>query len=322
MVSVSVIIPVYRAEPFIERCARSLLAQSLSSIEFIFIDDCSPDHSFEVLLGVLECFPDRKEAVRIIRNSQHMGISESRRLALQFSRGEYIGWCDADDWIDPDMYQAMYESIVKTHADIAYCNYWKEYGDRKEEWTFSPQPNPHHSLQHASKNHVFSYTQWNQLVRRDIAIYAANQITACNCGEDLMTLIYAYYRASTVCHVPQSLYHYNQANPCSIMTRRIFTWQDWESQRQNIDRIVSLLSPDLYPEYALTCQWLKFKIKEKMLSVFPDLHSYYYTYPESYRDIARFEYIPLPVRRKLRLIYCCYPAFWLYHQLFRYRNRQ
>ena len=77
MPAVSVIVPVYKVEPYIARCARSLFGQTLKDIEYIFIDDCTPDRSIEVLREVLEEYPERKEQVRIFRMPENGGQAES-----------------------------------------------------------------------------------------------------------------------------------------------------------------------------------------------------------------------------------------------------
>lgn len=315
MVKVSVIVPYHNAEPYISRCACSLLAQTLDSMELIFVDDCSNDNSNEILERVLSECGDQKFNAIIIHNSIQRGVSESRRLGLERASGVYAGWSDADDWHEPTMFQTLYDSAVSTNADIVVCNYWKESAEHRELWQFVPQPNPLASLVHAFDGHRFSYTQWNQLIRRPLAVRAASQVFPSSYGEDIFFLIHAYSQARSLNYVLEPLYHYNQSNPSSIMARSFFSPAKWSSQQQNIDRIVAMLRPADHPEYALTCQWLKFKIKEKMQTAFPDLHTFYDTYKESHRDIMHYEYIPLSVRRKLRIIYSSYFTFWLYQQL-------
>ena len=75
MPAVSVIIPGYKVERYIERCARSLFSQTLEDIEYIFVNDCSPDRSVEILEKVLEDFPQRKTQVKIISNPENRGVS-------------------------------------------------------------------------------------------------------------------------------------------------------------------------------------------------------------------------------------------------------
>ncbi len=103
MIKVSVIIPVYNVEKYIEHCARSLMEQTLMDIEYIFVDDCTPDHSMEILQRVLTDYPERLESIRIIHHTQNSGLATVRNTGLQSAQGEYIKHCDRADWVEPDM---------------------------------------------------------------------------------------------------------------------------------------------------------------------------------------------------------------------------
>ena len=114
MPAVSVIVLVYKVEKYIERCARSLFGQTLQDMEFIFVDDDSPDRSIEVMERVLEDFPLRRGQVKVIRNEVNLGLPESRRMGVAAATGEYIIHCDSDDWPEPEMYAKLYSKARKT----------------------------------------------------------------------------------------------------------------------------------------------------------------------------------------------------------------
>lgn len=120
---VSVIIPVYNAEIYIARCARSLFSQTLDNIEYIFIDDCSEDASIKCMQEVLDAFPERLPFVKVIHNRSNIGVGQSRQIGIDAASGEYIIHCDADDRINADMYEAMYESAISNKADMVVCGY-------------------------------------------------------------------------------------------------------------------------------------------------------------------------------------------------------
>lgn len=320
MISVSVIVPIYNVEPFIERCVRSLMLQTLESLEYIFVDDHGTDDSVDILMNVLNDYPQKKARVIIIHNEENLGQSLSRKKGFEASQGQYLIACDADDWVEPDAFQKLYEQVQKCNADIAVCDYIKELPNASQPWYFNLDTDAKKCLQQIHNNHRFSWTIWNQLIRREIILEAIQRVYPTTYAEDIYTMIHAYWLSNTVAHVKESLYHYNQCNAMSVMARAIWPKDIWLVQQKNIDSIVTLLNPSEQPEFALTCQWLKFKIKEKLVSSFPDLHTYYITYRESHRDILQYEYIPIDVRRKLRIIYSCYFTFWLYQQFLKYRN--
>jgi glycosyltransferase involved in cell wall biosynthesis len=119
-VKVSVCIPVYGVEKYIERCARSLFEQTMrNGVEFVFVNDCTPDKSIEILEHVLAKYPHRKEQTKIINLPENGGVGRARRIAIENCTGEYIIHCDPDDWIEPDMYEKMYCAAMKTGADVS-----------------------------------------------------------------------------------------------------------------------------------------------------------------------------------------------------------
>ncbi len=121
---VSVIIPVYQVENYIEKCARSLFAQTLDDIEYIFIDDCGGDSSINILSSILDEYPNRKNQVKLIRYTENKGVSQSRQDGLDAATGEYIIHCDPDDWTELNMYEALYNEATETNADIVFCDFY------------------------------------------------------------------------------------------------------------------------------------------------------------------------------------------------------
>ena len=122
MPKVSVIVPVYGVEKYIERCDRSLFEQTLEDIEFIFVDDCTPDKSIEILKNVLEDYPLRKKQVLIISHEKNMGLPIARQSGLKVASGDYIIHCDSDDWVDTTMYEKMYNKAIEDGSDVVVCD--------------------------------------------------------------------------------------------------------------------------------------------------------------------------------------------------------
>lgn len=125
MLKVSVIVPVYKAEAYIEKCARSLFGQTMEEAEFIFVDDCSPDGSIEVLERVLADYPRRREQVKVIRHSENQGVSVSRQDGLDAATGEYVIHSDPDDWVEPEMLERLYEKAKADDADMVICDFYQ-----------------------------------------------------------------------------------------------------------------------------------------------------------------------------------------------------
>lgn len=298
------------------------MRQTLEEIEYIFVDDHGTDGSVGILLKVLNDYPHRLSNVLVIHNEKNIGLSLSRKKGFEASHGQYLITCDADDWAEPDAYQKLYEHALHHKADVVVCDYIRESHHASLTWHFDLDTDARRCLQQSHDNHRFSWTIWNQLIRRDIVLQAVQRVHPTTYAEDIYTMIHVYWLSEKVAHVKEPLYHYNQCNAQSVMSRSAWPKGIWTAQQQNIEDIVTLLDPSLRPEFALTCQWLKFKVKEKLLSAFPDLHTYYDTYSESYSDIMHYEYLPIDVRCKLRIIYSSYLTFWLYQQLQKHRNHR
>lgn len=128
---ISVIVPMYNVEKYIGQCASSLLGQTYRNIEYIFVNDCSTDSTVDSLEKCLADYPERKGQVRIISNASNKGVAYSRNIGLSQATGAYIGWCDADDWVDSRMFEDLLRKIQETGSDIAYCNYVREGVDKK-----------------------------------------------------------------------------------------------------------------------------------------------------------------------------------------------
>lgn len=108
-------------------CARSLFGQSLRDMEFIFVDDCTPDRSMEVMREVLEEFPERQGQVKCFRMSRNSGLARVRQQGFSLAEGDFIANCDSDDeLVSPDAYQQMYEKAVAENLDVVTCDFVKE----------------------------------------------------------------------------------------------------------------------------------------------------------------------------------------------------
>ena len=114
---VSIIIPVYNAEKYIEKCIFYIIDQTLKDIEILIVNDGSTDNSKQILSDI--CITD--ERITLI-NQPNLGISEARNAALKQAKGNYIGFVDADDWVEPDMFETMFLRALKVNADIVICN--------------------------------------------------------------------------------------------------------------------------------------------------------------------------------------------------------
>ncbi len=119
---VSVVVPVYACEAYLDACIDSLRAQTLREIELIFVCDASPDGSLEILRAA-----QREDGrVRVIAFEKNHGVSAARNAGLLAATGEFIGFCDGDDWVEPTMYEKLYAIAREADADAAFCRVYKD----------------------------------------------------------------------------------------------------------------------------------------------------------------------------------------------------
>jgi glycosyltransferase involved in cell wall biosynthesis len=124
---VSIIVPVYNSESYLVRCIESILNQSYTNIEVILVNDGSKDKSGDVC-NYYESLDHRAVALHI----ENSGVSNARNVGLNKAVGQYIGFCDADDFFEPTMIEELLEQLIHTKSDIAICGYTNVYESGKK----------------------------------------------------------------------------------------------------------------------------------------------------------------------------------------------
>ncbi len=123
MPKVSIIVPIYNVEDYLSRSLDSLRRQTLDDIQIILVDDGSTDNSLEL------CYRFQRSDNRIIViNKPNGGVSSARNSGLRVATGQYVGFVDPDDWVEPNMYERLYSTITEANADVCMCNYVLEKG--------------------------------------------------------------------------------------------------------------------------------------------------------------------------------------------------
>ncbi len=123
---VSVVVPVYNVETYLRRCVDSILAQTVEGLEVILIDDGSTDGSGEIC----DEYQRKDERIRV-QHKPNGGLTSAWKAGVELSSGEYVGFVDSDDWIEPDMYERMLQLVLKYDADVAVCGLVFDFEDPK-----------------------------------------------------------------------------------------------------------------------------------------------------------------------------------------------
>lgn len=283
MSKVSVIIPIFRVEKFIERCAISLFEQTLDSIEYIFVDDTTPDKSIEILTDVLERYPQRKPQVTILRHDVNKGLPAARNSGLSVAGGEYVFHCDSDDYLESNALEQMLNVAEKTDSDIVWCDYYLSFSMNER---IMVQPNYSNS-QEAIKGMLsgtMKYNVWNKLAKR--RLYVDNSISfpaGHSMGED-MTMIKLFAHAKKVAYINAPLYHYIRLNTDamtqSYSERKI---ADIEfNVAQTLDYLLKNCKFDLTQEFAF------FKLSTKLPLLISDKICNYRIWNELYPEANKY----------------------------------
>lgn len=219
MVKVSVCVPIYGVEKYIEQCAVSLFEQTYDNIEYIFVNDCTPDKSIEVLKSVIEKYPERKGQVKIINHERNLGLAGARNTAVEKATGEYIAHVDSDDWIDTNYIQELVDVAVKNEADIVRCDVTKEYPDHSVVRHFKYYADKERMLQlMVGELDIVSHAIWGAIYKT--RLYKDNDIKAkvgVNHGEDYSVTPALTLCANKIHHVSKPYYHYRLGNENSYM---------------------------------------------------------------------------------------------------------
>jgi len=280
---VSVIVPVYGVEKYIARCARSLFAQSWPAIEFIFVDDGSPDGSVTVLTEVLsQCEASLRERVHLIRKANE-GLPKARESGMKAAHGDYILHVDSDDWLEPVAVEHLARKAEETGADIVVFDFWKEFGHRrkldreKDSSIADPDLFRKRLYTYASYGYV-----WNKFYRREICedLYYPSY----SMHEDIVFNTQALFRARKIVHLKEGLYHYNRTNAGSV-TRVAQKLRRSRSARNMMDFYRRFVGEENGPlrgvddEIILRAAWIGLTKDKTLFRDYPELASLALKYP-------------------------------------------
>lgn len=211
---VSVIVPLWGVEKYIEKCARCLFEQTLDEIEFIFVDDCSPDRSVEVLENVLQLYPKRKEQCIIIRLEENKGASLARKIGFDASHGSFIAFCDSDDWTDKELYAKLYNKAVTENNDFVFCDF-VFLSDEYHLWEPTyVKYTTHEERRNGLLSCKISNALWNKLISRELFMHNFYFPLVSLDEDDAMVTQWSFY-AKSIGYMNECLY-YHYLNPESI----------------------------------------------------------------------------------------------------------
>lgn len=308
MIKVSVIVPVYKVEAFIGQCIHSLMEQTLLEIEFIIIDDCSPDNSISIAQTVVQDYPERRKYVRFIRHEVNKGLPAARNSGLAVASGEFVFHCDGDDFVEPEMLEQMYKTAKDADADVVWCDWMLSFGQNER---YMKQPSYETSVEALKSmlSGTMKYNVWNKLVRR--RLYLDNKIVfpaGYGMGED-MTMIRLFACAQKVVYLPGAFYHYVKLNTGAFSNT--YSERHLDELRHNTDETLSFLKNRYGDVFAQDMEFFKLDVKFPFL-ITDDKSKYKLWetwYPEANQYIKLNKNVSF--RRRMLQLLASKNQFWL-----------
>lgn len=254
---VSVIAPVYGVERFIARAVESMMKQTLDDVEFIFVDDCTPDSSIDIIRKVTSHYPDRQ--VRIIRHEVNRGLPAARNTGIDAACGEYIFHWDSDDYAESEMLETLYHEALIHGYDYVWCDWFLTFNTNSR---IMPQPTATTSREALTiaLSGGMKYNVWNKLVSR--CLYGSTAIRfpeGRSMGED-MTMLKLLAKASCVGYVAKPFYHYIRTNT-GAMTQ-VYSPRHLEELRNNTADLCNFLRAEVNDNnIEQEINWFKLNVK-------------------------------------------------------------
>ncbi len=204
---VSVIVPVYGVEEWLERCLDSLVNQTLEDIEIIVVNDGSPDNSQAIIDRYVKMYPDKVRGFV----KENGGLSDARNFGMPYATGEYVAFVDSDDYVDVTMYEKLYNEAKAKDAEIVVCGYFKV--DEKEKTMLSAQMGnmEFYDFDPKERKEILEINApyaWNKLVKRDLLERTKIQFPKGYLFEDICTMYPLLASANKVSKVNEELYYY------------------------------------------------------------------------------------------------------------------
>jgi len=197
--NISVIVPVYNAEKYLEHCINSILKQTFNDFELLLIDDCSNDKSLEIC----KKYAQIDKRVKTYHKEINEGTAQSRKTGIFYATAEYVIFVDNDDWIEPEMLEELYQKAFSENYDMVYCDFY--YGKKYIKQNYTNSNNYELIKQVISCSNFFPVT-WNKLVRKEV--YNKIVFPSTIFSEDRPIMVQVLYNCKTIGYLDKAFYHW------------------------------------------------------------------------------------------------------------------
>ena len=249
MQRVSIIVPIYNVERYLDRCMQSLLHQTLHDIEIILVDDGSPDQCPRMC----EEYAQQDSRIKVI-HKENGGLGFARNAGLEIATGEYVAFCDSDDFVEENMYEKLYEEAISSDADVVFSNFFTE--SKRGKWIASQEVKERTkwkgkeieefmldmvaSAPYVKQERKYQMSVWHSIYRKSILedhhirFYSEREVLS----EDFPFQMEYLKHAQKVVYLPQAFYHY-----CSNETSLTHSFNPDKFQR--IQKLYDIMAEQL-----------------------------------------------------------------------------
>ena len=221
---VSILVPVYGVEKYIGQCAETLFSQTYDDIEYIFVDDCTPDNSIQVLRQVLSTYPQRANQVSIIRHDHNRGLGAARKTAFEASTGDFVLNVDSDDYLSLGAVEKLVACQQQTGADIVSGNYSSHFEDGTIVFHRELHLDKDISLKLMLIQHTLLPHIWARLIRKTVYTeHGIESVEGINMAEDMALTPRLIHAANKMEYVDDSVYFYRDDSSASTFANHLST---------------------------------------------------------------------------------------------------
>ena len=233
---VSLLIPIYNVHNYIERCARSLFEQTYDNIEFVFINDCSPDNSIGILGRVMEEYPHLHKQIKIINHERNRGLAASRLTGIDNASGDYLMFVDSDDYLELNAVKMLMEEAMESDYEIVTGGI-RHIFENKCFVSLPPIGVSRDSFLRLILKGSISHNTVSRVYKKEL--FTKNKrlfVEGINSGEDYLMVSRVFYDAKRVSFVNAPLYNYIHTNPTSFTARFIRNNYDQQIEAERLVR--------------------------------------------------------------------------------------
>jgi len=202
---ISVIVPVYKVEPYLRKCLDSIINQTYKNLQIILVDDGSPDNCGRIC----DEYAAKDKRIAVL-HQENKGVSAARNAGLALADGEYLGFVDSDDWIEPDMYAYLLNNLRGYGADIAVCGRLECYKKKKifKGWQNIKLLNKERAMEKLLQSDTMNNLLWDKLWRKEL--FAGVTFPEGRTFEDIAVMHRLFAKSNRVVCLPEAKYNYRQ----------------------------------------------------------------------------------------------------------------